>query len=82
MGRRLAKFWLSSYDENASHAITEIKDEMGATLIDPLEINQCFHRFYSKLYTSESSDDDSVVDSFFFLAALLSPRLMLTLLPP
>lgn len=38
---------------------------MGATLTDPLEINQRFHRFYSKLYTSESSDDDSVFDSFF-----------------
>ena len=51
--------------ENASRAITAINDEMGATLTDPLEINQRFHRFYLKLYTSESSDDDYVYDSFF-----------------
>ena len=51
--------------ENASRAITAINDEMGATLTDPLEINQRFLRFYSKLYTSESSDDDSVFDSYF-----------------
>lgn len=51
--------------ENASRTITAINNEMGVKLTDPLEINQCFHRYYSRLYTTESSNDETLFDSFF-----------------
>lgn len=45
--------------------IAEINDESDTKQIDHSEINSCFHRFYSKLYDSESLGDHALFDSFF-----------------
>lgn len=51
--------------KNAGQCIIAINNKRGIKLTDPLEINQCFHTYYSKLYTSESSNDESLFDSCF-----------------
>lgn len=45
--------------------IAEKNDESGTKHIDHSDINLCFHRFYSKLYDSESLGNHVLFDSFF-----------------
>lgn len=52
--------------KTADRTIAEIKDESGIKHIDHSEINSCFHKFYTKLYDSESLGDHTLFDSFFF----------------
>lgn len=49
----------------ASQSISEITDESSTKHINHSKINQVFHQFYSKLYTSESHKDDYLFKSFF-----------------
>lgn len=51
--------------KTADRTIAEIKDEFGIKHIDHSEINSCFHKFYTKLYDSESLGDHTLFDSFF-----------------
>jgi len=49
----------------ANQYIPEISDEQGLKHTDPSKINVCFHRYYSRLYTSEPPADESALDTFF-----------------
>lgn len=53
------------HQKTANHVIAEIQDESGIKHRDHGEINSCFHKYYSKLYSSESACDNSLFDSFF-----------------
>lgn len=45
--------------------LTQIQKENGALTTDPLEINNTFKAFYSKLYTLEAPSDDTDMQNFF-----------------
>lgn len=53
------------HQKTADRTTAEIKDESGTKHIDHSEINSCFHKFYTKLYDSESLDNQVLFDSFF-----------------
>lgn len=49
----------------AAQSISEITGEFGTKHINHSKINQIFHQFYLKLYTSESHKDEYLFKSFF-----------------
>uniref|UniRef100_A0AAR2IUE6 Reverse transcriptase domain-containing protein n=1 Tax=Pygocentrus nattereri TaxID=42514 RepID=A0AAR2IUE6_PYGNA len=49
----------------ANQTIAEIKDEQGNIHIDHSQINNCFFKFYLKLYASESPGDEPLLKLFF-----------------
>lgn len=64
--RKLGKFLLISFiKKTADRIIAEINDELGTKHINQSEMSICFHKFYEKLYTTESTGDNNLFDSFF-----------------
>lgn len=57
----------------ASQAILKIKSDTGTVLTDPIEINNRFMEFYSKLYKSSGNHDPDAIKSF--LSELNLPHL-------
>lgn len=57
----------------ASNQISQIQDEMGTPTSDPVEINNIFRTYYSRLYTSESSNEEA--GSVQFLDQLETPKI-------
>ena len=51
--------------KSADQQISQICKENGELTTDPLEINDTFKAFYSKLYTSEAPTDDTNMHNFF-----------------
>lgn len=62
------------HQKTADRTIAEIKDESGIKHIDHSEINSCYHKFYTKLYDSESMG--FLVNSLKKFADQLSPILL------
>lgn len=62
-GERIGKILAHQLPQKTvARTIAEINDELGTKHIDHSEINSCFHRFYSKLYDSESLGDHVLFD--------------------
>ncbi|KAG7478922.1 hypothetical protein JOB18_012902 [Solea senegalensis] len=51
--------------KSSDQLITQIQKENGELTTDPLEINNTFKAFYSKLYTSEAPNDNTDMLNFF-----------------
>ncbi|KAG7493595.1 hypothetical protein JOB18_012645 [Solea senegalensis] len=51
--------------KSSDQQITQIQKENGELTTDPLEINNTFKAFYSKLYTSEAPNDNTDMLNFF-----------------
>ena len=57
--KNLLKFFLSiEAGVQSSRLIKEIRDDKDDTITDPFEISEVFKKFYSKLYSYQSTDID------------------------
>lgn len=65
MVKRLGKCSPAMPKNCKKKCISEIKEGSETTFTDSSEINQCFRKFNSELYTSESPTGESLLDAIF-----------------